>query len=115
MTATPKITWGWFWGFQANIVANIVPEVAPGSSGILLQIRPYFSDIDYSNVIVSLFGKDIGFTFFVNIISKIFEWLSNSFLPYIKVPAIPETNARVSEANMFFLNNYIQSGFSLTY
>ena len=57
----------------------------------------------------------MGITFVANIISNIFEWLSNKFLPYIKVPAIPETNAWVTDAMITFPANYISAGFTMTY
>jgi len=64
---------------------------------------------------VSLFGKTVGITFVANIISDVFEWLSNRFLPYIKVPQIPESNARVTDAYLSFPANYISAGLTLTY
>lgn len=115
LTATPKIVWGWMFGFQANIQANIVPQISAGSSSSLLQIRPYFQNINYSNVTVSLFGKTVGITFVANLISDVFEWLSNRFLPYIKIPQIPESNARVTDAYLSFPANYISAGLTLSY
>ena len=62
-----------------------------------------------------LFGKTVGITFVANLISDVFEWLSNRFLPQIKIPSIPDSSARVKDAILSFPANYISAGLSLTY